>query len=424
MSNPFPVIFADMKKNIVSSVGVLLLLAFACSVQFTANAFIRNLIDSAASASDDYDLVVGAPGSKLDLVMASVFLRSEESLPLLDGSYIGRLEADPRVASLSPLVFADSYQGLPIVGVGEQFPAIRSSLRLADGTWPVDTFDAVVGADVPLAVGDEFHSVHEGGGNAHGHDHDHDAYTVAGKLDRSGTPWDRAIVVPYVSLWEVHGYHVHDEYGHDGHDHVEEGSSDLSAALHASVADHDEAAGHDLPGVSAILVKPADFASAYALRSEYREDGVVSVFPGEILSELFGMFHDVQTIAVSLGWMTELLVVAAVLLSLLASMPSKYRWIGLLRSLGAGRWYIFFTVWFQSAAVFLIAGLGGLGVGYLAFGRIAAWVGSGTGMRIAMSVSIQDFLFLAIFWGIGLIGSLIPAFVGFRVSPRKVLLGQ
>jgi hypothetical protein len=42
------------------------------------------------------------------------------------------------------------------------------------------------------------------------------------------------------------------------------------------------------------------------------------------LSELFGMFHDVQTIAVQPGLDDgTALVVAAVLLSLLASMPSK-----------------------------------------------------------------------------------------------------
>ncbi len=257
-----------------------------------------------------YDLVVGAPGGNSTRVMASVFLRSEESLPLLDGSYIGRLEADPRVASLSPLVFVRQLPRAANRRRGEQFPAIRSSLRLADGTWPVDTFDAVVGAECSPYRGDEFHSGHEGGGNAHGHDHDHDAYTVAGKLDRSGTAWDRAIVVPVCQFcgkfpWLPTSI---DEYGHDGQDNVEEGSSDLSAALHASDADHDEAAGHDLPGVSAILVKPADFASAYALRSEYRRTASSSAYsPARFCPNCSACSMTCRRLRYSLGWMTELL---------------------------------------------------------------------------------------------------------------------
>lgn len=390
--NPFWMVVADLRKNRLSGLGTLLLLAFAFSLNVAAGFFERGVTESGAGAAQDFDLVIGAPGSRVDLVLTTVFLRTDEVLPLMDYRVAEEIEQDPRVAVSSPFVLADNYQGMPIVGVGSGFSQLRPSLVPETGSWPKANFEALVGAEVPLKVGDSFasgHGIAESEEEEEEHHHENISYRVVGRLKSTGTPWDRSILTPYQSLWEIHG-------------HTEE----------------------ERPGISALLVKPRDIPSAYALRATYREGRTTSAFPGEVLASLFGLLADVKVAVSALGTMLELLVFAAVLLSLLASLPSKYRWIGLLRSLGAGRLYIFLTLWIQSAVVFLLAGGVGLVIGRLAAGILASVMEAKTGLRIVLTWNAADFIPLLVFWLIGLVGALIPALVGFRVSARKAMLGQ
>lgn len=409
--NPFWMVAADLRKNFLSGLGTLLLLAFAFSISVAAGLFERGVTESGAKAADDFTLVIGAPGSRLDLVLASVFLRTDEVLPLMDYDIAEKLEKDPRVAASSPFVLADNYRGMPIVGVGSRFPELRPSLALAGGSWPRANFEATVGAEAPLSLGEEFESSHgvaghgeAAGGEEREQGHEKIRYRVVGKLAATGTPWDRAILTPFTSLWEIHGHH-------EGIGHEEE-------------IGHEAEPGHERPGISALLVKPANFSAAYSLRAQYREGKTTSAFPGEVLASVFGLVGDARVAVSALSSMVQLLVFAAVILSLMASLPSKYRWIGLLRSLGASRFYIFLTLWIQSAVVFLLAGGLGLAIGRLMAGILASAMGSGTGLKIVLSWSARDILPLVIFWLVGLCGALIPAFAGFRVSARKAVLGQ
>lgn len=382
MPNPFPMIKADLKRNLSSSVGILLLLSLACSLQFAASFLVRSIMDSFSEAASGYDLVIGAAGSRTDLVLGSVYLRTDNVLPLMDYDIYEEIAGDERAAASSPLIFSDSYGDFLLAGVSDQIAAILTDLRLEEGEWFSAPFQAVVGSEVPLSVGDEFESSHSGGDADHGHGHNE--YQVTGRLAYTGTPWDKAVLVRYDSLWLIHG--------------------------------------QESGGVSAVLVKPADFASAYALRSEYREGATTAAFPAEVLTAFFAVFSDAASIADMLCYMIQVIVAAAAVISLLVSLPSKYRQIGVLRALGASRGYIFFSIWFSSALIFLISGALGVGLGYSAAEYVLSRIGSSMAMRMTLSVSSEDLLPLLVFYLIGFAGSLAPSAKGFLVSPREVLL--
>lgn len=382
MCNPFAIIKADVKRNLSSSIGILLLLSLACSLQFAASFLVRSIIESFSEAASGYDLVVGAAGSRTDLVLGSVYLRTDEVLPLMDYGIYEELSADERVQAASPLIFADSYGDDLLVGVSEEIRDILANLETEEGEWFTGPFQAVAGCEVPLSVGEEFESTHSGGAADHGHEH-HD-YQVTGRLGYTGTPWDRAILVRYDSLWLVHG--------------------------------------QESGGVSAVLVKPADFASAYALRSEYREGATTAAFPAEVLTSFFAIFSDAARIADMLCYMIQLIVAAAAVISLLVSLPSKYHQIGVLRALGASRGYIFFSIWFSSALIFLISGALGLALGYGAASYVLSRVAVSMSMRMTLTASMSDLVPLLVFYLIGFVGSLAPSVKGFMVSPRQVLL--
>ena len=379
MGNPYLMIKADLRKHWASSLAIFLLLSFALAVQFVALNAVRSIEDSLSGASSDYDLVVGAPGSKLDLTLASLFLWSTDGLPVLDHSYVERLSEDERTGAVAELVFADSYNGLAVVGVGEDFLSIRSSLELDEGEWLPGLFTAVAGSDVSLETGSSFHSAHTGSG----HHDEEQAYLVTGRLKRTGTPWDQAVIVSSKSVWALHG--------------LETG------------------------GVSAVLVKPADFPSAYSLRSEYMSGDTTAAFPGEVLSSLFGLFADFGKIANAVAVFIAALVFAAAILSLIASLSSKLRTIALLRSMGAGKAYVFVTIWLEAAVVFFLAGFGGYGLGALLSKALMEVAGSVFALDFTLSMQASDLLIVLIYQLVGFIAALVPAAMGYRVSPRAAL---
>jgi putative ABC transport system permease protein len=392
-------VLADLRKTLVSSLGVFVLLSLAFSGTVAVSLFDRALRQAGASSAQDYDLVVGAPGSKLDLVLAAVYLKTDEVLPLLPYETAQTLARDPRVSLSSPLVLADHFEASPIVGVGPEFPRLRPSLHLASGRWPLAPFETVAGSATGSGLGREFHGSH-GTVRREGVDeevHPQASYRVVGTLLPSGTPWDRAYLTPFNSIWILH-------QNLDPNPSPEE----LAAVRK----------------VSAVLVKPKDFGSAYALRAEYQKGASTAAFPGEVLAGLFGLFDQVKAALSFVGLGFQGIVFVAVILSLLAGLPAKARWIGLLRALGAGPGYVFLTLWIQTALVFTLAGLLGALAGWSAAGALGASVNDQTGLSLAVRWSWNEVGLLAGFWGTGLVGSLIPALLGYRTSVRRSLLGQ
>ena len=396
--NPLWMVVADLRKTLLASLGILVLLAIAFSATVAVSLFERSLRQAGATSAQDFDLVVGAAGSRLDLVLASVYLRTDEVLPLLPFEIVEKLGADPRVARVSPLVFADHFDDFPIVGVGGDFPLLRPALRLVAGRWPGKPFETVAGAGTRLALGTVFFGSHGVAGRP-GVDeevHKQAAYHIVGVLAPTGTPWDRSLLTPFNSLWILH------------------------ETLETNPEPEEKAA---VRKVSAVLVKPKDFASAYALRAEYRQGATTAAFPGEVLAGLFGLFDTVKTALSLVNLVFQALVFAAVLLSLLAGLPSKARWIGLLRALGAGPGYVFLTLWIQAALVFLAAGMTGALVGWLGAQAMASFVDAQSGLALSVVWSWAETTLLAVFWLVGLVGALVPAVAGYRTSVRRSLLG-
>ncbi len=157
------------------------------------------------------DLVVGAKGSPLQLILAGVFHIDVPTgnIPLQE---VQALKQNPLVAQVVPLSLGDSYQGYRIVGTTPDYVA-HYRATLAEGALWQRPMDAVLGASAargivkldhagqPL-VGATFIGSHGlgGGGHAHG---DH-PYRVSGVLAPCGCVLDRLILTSTESVWQVH----------------------------------------------------------------------------------------------------------------------------------------------------------------------------------------------------------------------------
>jgi len=290
-------IFADLRRLWAGSLVVVLLIAFATALGVAVTLQERALRLGSARAADRFDLVVGAPGSETQLLLSSVFLQPSP-LPLMSGDVLSKLAADPRVSWAAPVGFGDSFSGYPIVGTSTALATNLSAM--SEGRVFSKAGEAVIGAAVTLPLGYAVKPVH---GTAGGETHTELAYRITGRLAPTGTSWDRAILVPIQAVWGLHGM---DAYGHEADEaHAENTAGDPAAGVPQDEAAHHDDPGHrehaaidpdapldehwtaETPGLPAILVKPKTIADAYKLRQDYRGNGTLAVFPGEVLTNLY-----------------------------------------------------------------------------------------------------------------------------------------
>ena len=164
--------------------------------------------------SGEFDLVVGAKGSPLQLVLSSIY-----NLDLPTGNIpYARFEAlkkDRRVADAIPIGLGDNYHGYRIVGTDSAFmdltdrrDAGRHLLNLAQGAFFHHDFEAVIGAQVArqtgLKLGDTFVGTHGLVVTPGSSEHRAFPYKVVGVLAPSGGSSDRAIYVTLASVWHIH----------------------------------------------------------------------------------------------------------------------------------------------------------------------------------------------------------------------------
>jgi len=174
------------------------------------------------------DVVVGAKGSPMQLILAGVFHIDVPpgNIPLAE---VRKLGQHPQVARLIPLSLGDGFRGFRIVGTSADYVS-HYRLQLAQGRAWQEPLEAVIGAhvaqDTGMAAGASFAGSHGLGGGGAGHGRH--PYRVTGVLAPCGCVADRLILTSTESVWEVHEQH---EEPHDGKDHAEEEKREVTMAL-------------------------------------------------------------------------------------------------------------------------------------------------------------------------------------------------
>ncbi len=154
------------------------------------------------------DVVVGAKGSPLQLILSGVFHLDAPSGNVPQAA-VEALRAHPQVAQVIPLSLGDSLRGFRLVGTTRDYPA-HYQATLAAGQWWAAPMQAVLGAQVAAATGLKTGASFEGahglgeGGKAHADD----KFTVTGVMAPTGTVLDRLVLTSLESVWEVHEDHT------------------------------------------------------------------------------------------------------------------------------------------------------------------------------------------------------------------------
>lgn len=153
------------------------------------------------------DLVVGAKGSPMQLVLSAVYHLDIPTGNIALSEAMVLAKRKPLVKHVIPLSLGDAHAGFRIVGTDHSYLAHYGATPMQGRVWE-KSMEAVIGADVVaktgLRPGATFTGSH--GLEAGGSHHDAHPYTVVGVLGRTGTVVDRLILTSLESVWDVHAH--------------------------------------------------------------------------------------------------------------------------------------------------------------------------------------------------------------------------
>ena len=152
----------------------------------------------------DIDLVLGAKGSPLQLILANVY-HIDAPTGNINQREAEKVLKHPYIDSGIPVAYGDNHEGYRIVGTEHSYVEHYGG-TLADGALWQDPFEVTAGArvaeDLDLHIGDTFYSAH--GLKDQTDIHTNKTFTVVGILEPSGSVLDQLLLTPMESIWYVH----------------------------------------------------------------------------------------------------------------------------------------------------------------------------------------------------------------------------
>lgn len=342
------------------------------------------------------DLVIGAKGSPLQLVLSSIYHLDAPTgnISLEDAKEIA---SNPMVETAIPLAYGDNYNGFRILGADSNWYQLYET-KIYDGKLPSENMEVVLGWQVAqktgLKIGDSFEGTH---GNAEkGEVHEDHPYKVVGILTPSYNVADQLILTNVSSVIEIHEEHEHD--------HAEE-------HVHA----HEE--------ITAMLLQ---FRSPMAMMTMPRkineETNFQAAIPNIEIRRLLKLLDGIFIVIQAIGIIIMLLAGISVFLSLLQKLQRRKYEIALLQSIGYSKWYVSSLLIYEA---FLLAIFGYL-IGFI-FSRLILFVlESSIAQQYGLNVFSLgwmegEYLIFLITLLTGIISAIIPAWYSVRTSISKTL---
>ena len=304
------------------------------------------------------DLVVGAKGSPIQLILTGVFHLDAPTgnIPLAAAQDLAR---DPLIRRVIPLSLGDSFRGFRIVGTTPDYVGLYGGTLGSGRLWS-GPLEAVLGASVAgksrLAVGDRFagsHGLGEGGA-----EHGDSMYSVVGTLKPTGTVLDRLVLVSTESVWAVHERHASEPDEHKGID-----------------------GGHE---VTVLLIQYASPLAAVTLpRRINAETSLQAASPALESARLFRMIGVGADVIRAFGGVVLATAALSLFVALYHALIDRAYDIAVLRTLGARPSSIALMLMLEALMLALMGGLLGLLLAHALVAVLALWMQNQESLPIA-----------------------------------------
>ncbi|MDH3762178.1 MAG: ABC transporter permease [Gammaproteobacteria bacterium] len=386
---------------------------------------------SFASTVSGTDLIVGARGGSVNLLLYSVF-RIGNPTNNIDWHSYEDISALPGVKWSIPLSMGDTHAGFRVVGTDDNYfehyrYARDRHLELQQGAWfgNEDEDEIVLGAEVADSLryqpGDKIIVAH-GAGDESFIKHDDEPFRVVGILAATGTPVDRSL---YVSLAGFDHMHEAWQTSEDGHVH-DPLAATASAADHTEEEQHAEDEQHDEEySISVFLLGLESRAAAIGLQrriNQFEHEPLSAILPGVALLELWEIVGLVEHTLRAISIFVVIVGLSSMLIILITSINERRREMAILRALGARPGHVFGLILGEAIAITL----SGIGLGILLVCAIfmlgQGWIASRFGLFIELNLLTPNLVYGLLL--ITLTGCLIGLIPGIRMYRYSLVDGM
>ena len=384
--------------------------------------FNRQLEDQLTKNSKGIDLVVGAKGSPMQIILSNIFHIDfpTGNINLFEAE---QLASNYQIKEAVPLALGDSYKGYRIVGTTEEFN-LYSDLEIAEGQlWSEDlevTLGSEVAASLGLVIGEEFASQH--GLSELGGAHDENHYTVSGILEPSGSVVDNLILTSVQSVWMVHEDHSEDEVSNEDHIDNHTDNQDTTAMKSTLIPglilhDHDSA----LEVTSLLIQYRSPMGAVMLPRMINQNTNMQAASPAFETARLFSLVGVGVDVIRGFAFIIIFIAALSIFIALFNSLKERKYDLAIMRSMGATKTKLFLSIILEGIIITLAGCLLGFVVGHLTIEIVSTVMASGKTGISGLIFFPEEMVIFLVSLGIGLIAALIPAAQVFRTDISRIL---
>jgi putative ABC transport system permease protein len=438
-------------KNMISkplnlTLSVLLLLLSIALVTFSSQ-LSQQLENQLGKNIEPFDMVVGAKGSPLQLVLSSV-LHIDNPTGNIKLKETKILQKHPFVETTIPVSYGDNYKGYRILGTVPQYLDFYNA-ELAEGEMYKKSFEVVVGSNAAkrlnLKIGDTFvgsHGLTESAVEVH----DEHTFVVKGILKPTGSVIDQLLICNLVSIWDAHDHedhdheegddHKHDEEHKDHEDHEHDHEHDKEHKHDHEGHDHDHDHDHNHDGndehehehnedkeITSLLVKFKNPLGPVQLPRFINENtNMQAALPGFEIQRLVGLLGSgAQTIN---GIALAILLVSglSIFISLLKTIRERKQELALLRTYGLQTGQLLWLALLEGIFLSLIGFVFGWLLGRLGIVGVSQYMEASYGYGLQVNAPDKlEVLLLGLILALAMIATLLASLSIFKLNVAKTL---
>jgi putative ABC transport system permease protein len=355
--------------------------------------------------AEGIDLVVGAKGSPLQLILSSVY-HIDYPTGNIDMEEAQSLSRNRLVKNIIPLGMGDNYQGYRIVGTNHDYLELYKAEIETGEVWR-KPFDVVLGAVVAeklnLKVGDSFIGSHGIGSSSH--EHDEHPYKITGILAKSSNVLDNLILTSIESVW----------YSHDeGHDH-DKFEADVTTSGFPP-------ADEDREVTSLLLQYRNPMAAVQLPRFINSRTSMQAASPSFEISRLFELLGVGVKLIQGLAFAIIVIAGLGIFIALFNSLKERKYDLAVMRTLGASSFQLFVHIVLEGIILTFLGALIGIAIGHLFLAVLVMQNEQGAISGLSAAVFLQEELYIIGYAiAVGFIASLIPAWTAYQTDIAKQL---
>jgi len=436
--------WAYLRTQPLNTVLNLTVLSLGIAIIVVLLLFNHQLEQKLVRDAEGIDLVIGAKGSPLQLILSSIYHTDipTGNIPLKDAEALMHHKA---VKTAIPLALGDNHHGFRIVGTTYQYLKHYQAELAAGQVWQ-RRLEVVIGSHVAESLNLLLDSTFSGAHGLVGNDavHDHSRYHVVGILKPTNTILDQLILTSVDSVWHVHQPHEkemvmdqpepkvselsehsdadHEHEAHDEADHEHE-KHDEADHEHEEHEHTDKDVKEEEREITALLIQYRSPLSALIfprfVNSHSNLQAAAPAFETARLLKLVGF--GIETLRI-FGALLIITSAVGVFVSLYHSLRERRYDLAIMRTLGASKAQLLWQLLYEGLLMALLGTLLGLLLGHIATELLGYWLEDTQQLYLTGWIWVEsEFLLFILAIVLGSLSALIPAIQAYRTDIASTL---